>query len=104
MDILSMRVLDELIDDDDEELEEIYLDANARRKDNTWFMYREQFRLAEVVMCLQKLERDGLVVSKRHPDYPESCGVAAQVFHLTDLGRQAWEKNAKMYPSLYELA
>jgi hypothetical protein len=103
MDILGLRILD-LLADDEEQLEELYLDSNFRRADNILYMYRQRFRLSEVLDRLRELESTGLVRSKALVTCADGCSATGRVYCLTDSGRGALEEELSHVPRLYELA
>lgn len=103
MEIKSRRTLEERIifalADDEEYLEEIYLDVNfdleeERRAPHSIFWYRGhrlRFRLAEILVVLDELVTAGYVARRTRPGFPAACGVAADLYSLTDLGRRRCE-------------
>jgi len=101
MDMLGLRVLDVLIDDD-EQLEEIYLAVNFRRNDNTFLSYRNQFRLGEVIAQLNQLIAEGLIASGHAKDMPKEWGIASCIYGLTDNGRKMWQIHAAKLGELYK--
>jgi len=102
MDKLTMRILDSLVDDE-EQLEEVFLVANFQRIDDTFYVYHDYYRLPEIVLRLADLEVQGLVSSMQHPDYPTRCGPSGRVYRLTENGRLVWESRVKGAASIYTL-
>ncbi|MCK6498521.1 MAG: winged helix-turn-helix transcriptional regulator [Nitrospira sp.] len=92
-DILTLRILDSLIDDD-EAIDEIYLEANFVRSDYSLRMLRVGgFRLASVIERLAELEHDGIISSERYRGYGETHGIGGLIFRLTPKGRELWHQH-----------
>jgi DNA-binding PadR family transcriptional regulator len=103
MDILTLRILD-LLAEDDEQLEELYLDVNFQIADNVLLAYRERFRLSEIVTRLGELETGGLLKSRELGSSEAQCGPASREYSLTDAGRAALGSHLAELDTLYELA
>ncbi len=103
MELVDKRILDMLIDDD-EQLEEVYLGVNYLREDDVLYSYKEQFRLADVIRHLNLFEQNGLAVSFATSGYSADAGSGGRSFRLTNIGRSAWKKDVSESSSLYRLA
>jgi hypothetical protein len=103
MDLLTMRILDALIDDE-EQLEEVYLGVNCSRHDDLLLFFKERYRLSEIVSRLHQLQSEGAVVTSEHGRWPAECGISATWYSLTDEGRRLWSKHVSGAHALYELA
>jgi hypothetical protein len=102
MDKLSLRILDALVDDE-EQLEEVYLTVNFSRRDNLFLLYREHFRLLEVLDRLTQLERDGLVSCRSAGLPPSSTDPLTGFWCITDKGRQGWMDAGDTKSHLYDV-
>ena len=102
MDLIAARILDLLVDDD-EELEELFVGANFRQEDDVFLRYRDGCRLVDLVMKLEELKDQGFVEIRGTDTYDIGCNVVARVYTLTERGRSAWTANASEFTDLYEL-
>ena len=100
---MTLRILD-LLAEDEEQLEELYLDVNFRIGDNVLYMYRERFRLSEVIVRLCELESQGLLRSKWMDSHAEQCGPAGRFYQISDRGREVADAQLARRGDLYELA
>lgn len=93
LDILRGRLLDLLVDDE-EYLEELYLHCNYKLEDaavnGSIVGYPLQFRLSSILCELDALGEAGLVRSRVDPGWPLAAEPAAVLYSLTDAGRAAW--------------
>ncbi len=103
MDLMNTRILDLLIDDD-EQLEELFLGVNFRQEDNVFMRYRVSIRMTELVLLLKRLEDDGIIEVKRARGYEDDADIAGALFCLTSRGRSMWNPETSRLPGLYELA
>jgi len=80
--------------DDEEFLEEIYLDVNFSLHEHQSFQgsrfeyvaYDVRFRLSEILEMLAHMEHESLVAFRMVKGFPTECGVATNMYRLTDLG------------------
>ena len=90
LDTLRLRILDMLLEDE-EQLEELFLDVNFQRRDNVLKCYMDRFRLTDVVLCLINLEKEGLIYSAPIKGYPLECGIAACMYRINETARPVCE-------------
>lgn len=96
--VLRARIADNLADDE-EYLDEIhhgcnyvYVETNGEEESRRLHV---RFRLAEIMVELDHMIREGLVASRTDPGWPESAGITCVFFRLTDVGRAYWRAHVK---------
>lgn len=92
--LLTWRLLDLLSMMGELMLEELFVNVNFQFQSSDKitehiYVYRDQYRLADVVLRLCELREQGMVAS-RPSEYPAETGVAGLWFFLTDAGQERW--------------
>ncbi len=89
MDLLTARILDSLMDDE-EQMEEIYLGVNFERTNQIFRLRRTTFRLYQLADRLRELEQEGILSRC----YWQGCSPEqplTEAYFLTDRGRALWK-------------
>lgn len=102
IDLLRKRIVVALADDE-EFLEEIYLyvsySPNEQRSEHgsryEFTRHTLSYRLSEIVEILHLLESAGLVSWRRVKEFPESAGITANMYRLTEEGEAYCEEVVK---------
>lgn len=92
--LLRARLVD-LLRDDEECLEELYLGCNFEleslyEEGSPCRRLRDQFRLAEIAVELETLNELRIVRWRDDSNWPPSAQLSRRLFHLTELGHQYW--------------
>jgi len=99
--LLRERII-AVLPDDEEFLEEIYLDMNfdiEERSDEKgdsvlyYRAYRIHFRLTEIMDELRLMIEEGLITYRVQTEFPESCCHTRNLYRLTTAGELMWEHN-----------
>lgn len=96
-----MRILDLLVDDQ-EQLEEVFVGVNYRYEDGVLYPLKTRFRLTDIVMRLATLMENGQIACTAHREYPEWTGFAGSWFALTEAGHELWQREVSVTDALYE--
>ena len=101
MDELRLRLIDLMIDDR-EQIDELYLGVNYFRRDNCLMKRRAEYRLFQVVACLRELETEGLIARHVSRGAGMDCDELCCEFGVTERGSATWNQNVSVLERLYE--